>query len=115
MNRREFAMRQRLLYGSLVVFVAVLAVSWVTHGTGVVQDDPDRNISIPGELTVPLQVMAAHNGRDIFFRYRWPTQQPSIYHDVLRLEGGSGCATARSTAGIRSRRALRRPGRDDAR
>jgi hypothetical protein len=37
MNRREFAMRQRLLYGSLVVFVVVLAVSWVTHGTGVVR------------------------------------------------------------------------------
>lgn len=73
---------------SLVLFVAALVVSWLTHGTGVVKNDLARNISIPDELTMPLQVMAAYNGRDMFFRYRWPAQPPSIYHDMMKFEGG---------------------------
>jgi hypothetical protein len=92
-------MRQSLLYGSLVVFVAALGVSWVTHGTGVVQDDPDRNISIPGELTVPLQLKAAYNGRDIFFRYRWPSERPHLYIDMLRYTDGQWARHGRSPVG----------------
>jgi hypothetical protein len=92
-------MRRTLLYVSLVVFVGVLGLSWVTHGTGVVINDLDRNIYIPAERTMPLQVMAAHNGRDIFFRYRWPTQQPSINHDVSRFEGGKWVRYGASVAG----------------
>jgi hypothetical protein len=83
----------------LVVFVAVLGIAWVTHGTGVVQDDLDRNIYVPSELTIPLQVQAAYNGRDMFFRYRWPTRQPSIYHDMLKYEGGQWVRYGGSTAG----------------
>jgi hypothetical protein len=81
-------MKRTLLYLSVLIFVAVLAVSWVTHGTGVVKNDLARNIYIPKELTMPLQVKAAYNGRDILFRYRWPAKQPSIYHDMLKFEGG---------------------------
>jgi hypothetical protein len=92
-------MRQRLLYGSLVVFVGVLAVSWVTHGTGVVQDDLDRNISIPGDLTIPLQLKAAYNGRDIYFRYRWPAERPHLYIDMLRYTDGQWARHGRSPVG----------------
>jgi hypothetical protein len=73
---------------SLVLFLGVLGLSWLTHGTGVIKNDISRNIYIPSELTMPLQVKAAYNGRDIYFRYRWPTKQPSIYHDMLKFEGG---------------------------
>ncbi|MEX2365757.1 MAG: ethylbenzene dehydrogenase-related protein, partial [Pseudohongiellaceae bacterium] len=53
-----------------------LGLAWVTQGTGVIKNDLDRNIYIPDELTMPLQVQAAHNGQQIFFRYRWPADQP---------------------------------------
>ena len=79
---------RRMLYLSLVIFVGVLVASWFTHGTGVIRNDPARNIYIPDEHTMPLQVKAAYNGREMFFRYRWPTQQPHIYHDMLRFEDG---------------------------
>ena len=65
-----------------------LGLAWVTQGTGVVEDDPERNISIPDELTMPLQVQAAHNGEQIFFRYRWPAEQAHVYHDMLRYQEG---------------------------
>lgn len=81
-------MQKPLLYASTGIFVAMLGLAWVTHGTGVVRNDIERNIYIPDELTMSLQVQAAYNGRDMFFRYRWPTRQPSIYHDMLRYEGG---------------------------
>ncbi len=81
-------MKKSLLYLSIVIFLAVLGLSWVTHGSGVIRNDINRNIYIPTELTMPLQVKAAYNGREMFFRYRWPAKQPSIYHDMMKFEGG---------------------------
>jgi hypothetical protein len=74
-------------------------MSWVTHGTGVIRNDISRNIYIPNELTMPLQVKAAYNGRDMFFRYRWPARQPSIYHDMMKFEGGKWVRYGASVAG----------------
>jgi hypothetical protein len=73
---------------ALVLFLGALLLSWLTHGTSVIKNDLARNIYIPDELTLPLQVKAAYNGRDVFFRYRWPARQPSIYHDMMKFEGG---------------------------
>lgn len=84
---------------ALVLFLGVLGLSWLTHGTGVVKNDISRNIYIPNELTMPLQVKAAYNGRDIFFRYRWPAKQPSIYHDMVKFEGGKWVRHGASVAG----------------
>ena len=92
-------MRKSLLYLSVVVFLGVLGLSWLTHGTGVIKNDIARNIYIPSELTMPLQVKAAYNGRDMFFRYRWPTKQPSIYHDMVKFEGGKWVRYGASVAG----------------
>jgi hypothetical protein len=80
--------RSRLLGGALAVFAGALAISWIFHGTGVVHNDLARNIYIPEELTMPLQVKAAYDGERIFFRYRWPAKQPHIYHDMLRYQDG---------------------------
>ncbi|MBI3918062.1 MAG: hypothetical protein HY322_13760 [Betaproteobacteria bacterium] len=71
-----------------ILFLAVLGVSWLFHGTGVIHNDVKRNIFIPQELTMPLQVKAAYNGDKMFFRYRWPAKQPSIYHDMMKYGGG---------------------------
>ncbi len=81
-------MKKELLYLAVAIFLGALGLSWLTHGTGVVTNDLGRNIYIPRDLTMPLQVKAAYNGRDIFFRYRWPARQPSIYHDMMKFEGG---------------------------
>jgi len=92
-------MKRMLLYVSVLVFVGVLGLSWLTHGAGVVRNDIGRNIYVPNELTMQLQVKAAYNGRDIFFRYRWPTRRPSIYHDMMRFEGGKWARYGASVAG----------------
>ncbi|MGM0982781.1 MAG: ethylbenzene dehydrogenase-related protein [Pseudomonadota bacterium] len=65
-----------------------LALAWITQGSGVIEDEPARNIAIPDELTMPLQVQAAYNDSHIFFRYRWPAESPNILHDVLVYEDG---------------------------
>ena len=92
-------MKKTLLYLSVAIFVGVLSLSWLTHGIGVIKNDIGRNIYIPKELTMPLQVKAAYNGRDMFFRYRWPTRQPSIYHDMIKFEGGKWVRHGASVAG----------------
>lgn len=81
-------MQNTKLLGAVALFSGALVVSWVTHGTGVVQDNPERQISIPKQLTVPLQVQAAYNDTTMFFRYRWPSDRPGIFHDVLRFQDG---------------------------
>ncbi|HSH47575.1 MAG TPA: hypothetical protein VK991_03180 [Halomonas sp.] len=81
-------MKNSKLLGALALFGGTLVVSWMTHGTGVVQNDPERNISIPEQLTVPLHVQAAYSDSTIFIRYRWPAEHPGILHDVLRYEDG---------------------------
>ena len=81
-------LKRTLLYLSLVIFVGMLGVSWLTLGTGIVKNDLARNIYIPQQLLMPLQVKAAYNGRDMFFRYRWPSERPGIYHDMLKYEKG---------------------------
>ncbi len=80
--------RQGLLYAALGIFLGALAFSWFTHGQGVVRNDPKQHIAIPTTLTIPLHVQAAYNGRDVHFRYRWPSPKPGIFHDVVRYEGG---------------------------
>ena len=71
-----------------VLFLGVLLLSFITHSTGVVRNDPARNIWIPSELTMPLQVQVAYNDERIFFRYRWPAEQPHVLTSLLRYRDG---------------------------
>lgn len=81
-------LRFKGLVAALALFGGGLLLSWLTQGTGVIHNDPKRNISIPSQLTVPLQVQAAYNGTHMFFRYRWPAEKPGIFHDVVKFEDG---------------------------
>jgi len=81
-------MKRTLTLLSLAIFVAVLGLFWITQGKGVIKNNLSRNIFIPDEMLMPLQVKAAYNGQDMFFRYRWPSEQPGIYHDMLKFEQG---------------------------
>jgi hypothetical protein len=65
----------------------------------VIHNDISRNIYIPEVLTITLQVKAAHDGENIYFRYRWPAQQPYIYHDMLRWHDGQWLRYGKSVAG----------------
>lgn len=91
--------RRAFIYPAIAIFVGALGTAWFTRGQGVVRDDPERNISIPSVLTMPLQVQAAYNGTDIQFRYRWPSPRPGIFHDVLRFEGGKWVVRGRAVPG----------------
>ena len=78
----------KYLAASTAIFAGLLVAAWVTHGTGVVRDDPERNIVIPDELMSELQVKVAYDGDTIWFRYRWPVERPSIFNDVLVYQDG---------------------------
>ena len=82
-------MQTKYLAGSAALFAGLLVLGWITHGTGIVKDDPERNIVIPDELLTELQVKAAYDGENIYFRYRWPVERPSIFNDVLVYQDGS--------------------------
>ncbi len=72
-----------------VVVVAVLSLVFASTGVrdgvegayGTVQPDAD-------DLFLELEVQAAYDDEDIYFRFAWDTDQPSIYHDYLVYEGG---------------------------
>ena len=95
----ENHMNRTLLYASTGVFVGALGLAWLTHGTGVVKNDIERHVYIPDQLTMPLQVKASYNGQDIFFRYRWPAESPSLFHDLAKFEGGEWVRKFGSGAG----------------
>ena len=84
--------RTTYLVFSTAIFTGLLVAAWMTHGTGIVRDDPERNIVIPEELTSTLQVKAAYDGERIWFRYRWPVERPSIFNDVLVYQDGEWVA-----------------------
>jgi hypothetical protein len=50
--------------------------------------DPAAGIVTPEETHFDIELQAAHNGEDIFFRFQVPTPLPSFYHDVLVYEDG---------------------------
>jgi hypothetical protein len=91
-------MKSRTLI-AVAIFVVALLLSWIFHGRGVVKNDTARNIYIPQTLTIPLHVKAAYNGDKIFFRYRWPAEQPHIYHDMMKFQEGTWERYGKSVAG----------------
>jgi hypothetical protein len=92
-------MRRFGLLASGALFLGALGYSWLTHGTGVIRNDPERNVSVPSALTVLLRVQVAHNGTDVLFRYRWPSPNPGIHHDMLRFDGAAWQVRGRAAPG----------------
>lgn len=81
------------------LFVAALLLSILMHGRGVVHDDPARNIWIPSELTMPLQLQVAYSDTQVFFRYRWPAAEPHVFADMLRFTDGKWQHQSRTPIG----------------
>jgi hypothetical protein len=61
--------------------------------------DPVNGIISPDEVAFEIQVQAAHNGEDVFFRYDVPTPLPSFYHDYLVYRDGDWVRAGRSPVG----------------
>lgn len=80
-------------------FVAVLLLSLFTHGNGVIHDDASRNISIPDELTMPVQLQVAYDDRQVYFHYRWPAKSPHVLTEMLRYHDGHWQRELRSPIG----------------
>ncbi len=93
-------MRYKFLAMTTLTFALVLWLACLSHGTGVVKCDLSRYIFILAELTMPLQVKAAHDGKkEIYFRYRWPALEPDIYHDMLKYQASEWLRVGTSAPG----------------
>jgi len=57
-------MRIGYLTASVAIFAGLLVLGWTYHRTGIIRDEPERNIAIPEELVTSLQVKAAYDGED---------------------------------------------------
>jgi hypothetical protein len=61
--------------------------------------DPANGIVTPAEAAFDIQVQAAHNGEEIFFRYDVPTPLASYYHDYVVYRDGEWIRAGRSPVG----------------
>ncbi|MBZ2189338.1 hypothetical protein K8B33_09530 [Alcanivorax sp. JB21] len=86
MSPTSTAADRRLLFAG-ALFATLLLLAWLSHGRGIIRDDPQRNIVIPQQLLMPLTLQAAYNEEEIWFRYRWPAERPHIAMDMLRFDG----------------------------
>lgn len=91
--------RHHALVAVAGMFAGALLLALLTHGTGVVRNDAARNIWIPDELTMPLQLQAAYNESQVYFRYRWPARQPHVVTDLLRYRDGKWRRQSRTPIG----------------
>lgn len=73
---------------ALALFIIAFSLLWASNRQGLLLPATDRHISIPDELTVPLQLRATYNESMIHFQYRWPAERPHVIHDALRFENG---------------------------
>lgn len=85
----------REILGCLVFVLAVYSLA----------DAQDRkNFSIPNELNMELKVKVAYNAERVFFRFEWPAEQGSIYHDYIHFQEGKWVTTQGSAPGIHPQR-----------
>ncbi len=81
------------------LFAVAMLLALATHSTGVVRNDPERNVWIPDELTMPLTLQVAYNDAEVFFHYRWPAKQPHVVSEVLRYTDGKWQRRTRTPIG----------------
>ena len=80
-----------------IVIVAVISLAFAS--TGVREDDHERNIAQPEDLFLDLDIQAAYNDDDVFWRFSWETDTPHFYHDYLVYEGGEWVRYGQSPVG----------------
>lgn len=83
----------------MVLFSAGVVVILSFSGKGVIVNSPEKNIYIPKQLVMPLQVKVAYDKESIYFRYRWPAKRPHIYHDLLVFKNNKWTRIGKSVPG----------------
>jgi len=72
-----------------ILVVSLLSLAFASDG---VRDGPAGPFGTeqpePDELFLDLDVQAAYDGEDVRFRFSWPSEAPSLYHDYYVYEGG---------------------------
>lgn len=85
--------------------IKILGIIATTVAVTAFADAQERkNFSIPNELNMELKVKAAYNDEQVFFRFEWPAEQGSIYHDYIHFQGGKWVTTQGSAPGIHPQR-----------
>ena len=74
----------------VVVTVALAIGSLVVASTGVRDQESAYGTQQPDvdDLTLDLEVQAAYDDDDIHWRFTWPTEDPSFFHDYFVYEDG---------------------------
>lgn len=93
---REYHIRRTI---ALALFIAAFGLLWASNRQGVLLPDTEQQISIPQDLTVPLQIRVAYNETTIHFQYRWPAKRAHVIHDALRFEKGKWVTYGKAVAG----------------
>jgi hypothetical protein len=97
------------------LFTAALFLALVTHSTGIVRNDPERKLWIPGELTMPLELKVAYNEeRDLLPLPLAGTTSARLHGPFALLRRPLG-AQAALPHRVRPGRDLRRPADHDGR
>ena len=82
-----------------VFFVAVIVLSVIFAGRGVVRDDLERNIAIPDDLLMDLRFKVAYDDENIYWRFEWDAPNGSFYHDLFAYEDGEWVRYGESPVG----------------
>lgn len=84
---------------ALILFVAAFGLLWASNRQGILLPDAARQVSVPQELTIPLQMRVAYNKTTIYFQYRWPAERAHVMHDALRFQNGKWVSYGSAVAG----------------
>lgn len=68
--------------------VVIIGLSWAFASQGVRDQASPYGTEQPDDPLLDLQVQAAYNDEDIFWRFEWETDSPHYFHDYLVYEGG---------------------------
>lgn len=84
----------RKTFEGMVMFLATLAILG-----GFAHAQERKNFFIPKQLTTELKVKVAYDDRQVFFRFEWPAEVGSIYHDYIYFEKGKWVTSKGSSPG----------------
>ena len=90
---RESWTRWRAVLLFLVLTAAVFT------GGAVMGQQGKKNFYTPKDLNAELNIKVAFNDKEVFFRFKWPSESMGIYHDYLRYKGGKWVKTSGSSPG----------------
>lgn len=82
-------MRKSVLLIYVLIAVLSVGISGGFASTGIVENDPERNIILPDDRLIEVKAKLAYNGEDVFWRFEWDAgDNAAIVHDLLEFRDG---------------------------